>query len=314
MVPKKHGEIRNLTATETRWKRLIIRWTRPKGFAAIVLFLLLSLAVELLMVYSFQMLGLVDPTVWTGIYFIPYLNWTFAVSLSPLFHLIPLAVIIVMLSSWAYLTKYTAFIQQRAEPPKRASPQTRRKQESRRFRSLKRFSKRLTRRLQRVGRSLKSGFQKIRGVSYISQRLHFARAAVRSAIVVLLVFLSIAFLLIIVEYPDLIHRWTVNLYRSSPALLNFVVGIGQWLRGVGEALPPLGGLGSGLINALAGVAPGFRHSLEGAGTGLAGPIAQLDVVGKYVLSQNLAAWTSALIALVYGAYASSRPSRRGKGR
>jgi len=38
------------------------------------------------------------------------------------------------------------------------------------------------------------------------------------------------------------------------------------------------------------------------------------LVGKYVLSQNLAAWTSALVALVYSAYAASRPRRRPKGR
>jgi len=303
-----------LAKTETRWRRIIFRWTGRKGFAAIILFFVLSVLIEVVMVYSFQMFGLVDSNAWTGALSIPSLNWSLAISMSPLFHLLPISVIVVLLASWTYLTRYTAFIQQRVEPAKRAPPSAQRMQESRRFRSLRRFSKRLIRRLQRAGRAVTSGFQKIRGVSYISQRLHFARAAVRSAMVVLLVFIAIAFLAVNVGYPNLIYNWTVNLYRGSPALLNFVVGVGQSLRGIGEAAPPLGGLGSAAYNALVGAAPDFRHSLEGAGTALTQPIVQSSVADKYILSQNLAAWTSAIIALMYGAYVSSRPSRRAKGR
>jgi hypothetical protein len=131
---------------------------------------------------------------------------------------------------------------------------------------------------------------------------------------ILLVFMAIASLVMIIEYPDLIHSWTVNLYRGMPGLLNFVRGVGQWLRGVGEAAPPLGGLGVAINNAFVVAGPGFRRALVGAGTALTRPIVQLDVAGKYVLSQNLAAWTSAIIALLYGSYVSTRPSRRPKGR
>jgi hypothetical protein len=286
----------------------MFRWTGRKGFAAIVLFFILTVLVELLMVYSFQMLGLVDPAVLVGTLSIPGTNLSLVVSISPLLHLLPLSVIIVLLASWMYLTKYSAFIQQQVETGKRGPPPSQRMQESRRFKSLRRLSRRVTRRLQRAGRAVRTGFEKIRGVSYISQRLHFARAAVRSALMVLLVFIVIAFLTAIIEYPDLIHSWTVNLYRGSPALLNFVVGIGQSLRGISD------GVGSALFNAFAGAGPGFRQSLVNAGTALTGSIVRLDVAGKYVIAQNLAAWISAVIALVYGTYASSRPSRRGKGR
>jgi len=303
-----------LTATETRWKRLIVRWTAPKGFAAITLFFVLSVVIEVLLVNSFQSLGLVDRNVWTATLLIPYANWSFTASISPLFHLLPIGVIVVLLSSWAYLTRYTAFIPQRVEPTRRVSTPTRRALESRRFKSLRRLSKRLSQRLQRIGRALKSGVQRIRGVSYISQRLFFARAAVRSAATVLVIFLSAVLLLAVVEYPNLIHNMTLNLYRGAPAFLNFVSGTAQLFRGIGEAVPPLGELGTAINNALVGPAPGFRRSLEGAGASLTGPIIQLDMVSKYVLSQNLAAWTSALIALAYGAYASSRTYRRPKGR
>jgi hypothetical protein len=39
----------------------------------------------------------------------------------------------------------------------------------------------------------------------------------------------------------------------------------------------------------------------------------LDIVGKFALSQNLAAYAAAIIALMYGAFASTR-RRRVKGR
>jgi len=278
------------------------------------LFLALTLVIEVLLVYSFQMVGLIDRNVLTANFLVPLANWTFTVSISPLFHLLPLGVIIVLLSSWTYLTKHTAFAPQRVEPPRRVSTVTRRGQESRRFKSFRLYSKRLNRRLQRIGRAFKAGALRIPGVSYISQRLSFARAKVRSAVTVSLIFLSLAFLLFLIEYPDSIHQWTLNLYRSAPAFQNFVFGTTQWVQGVGQAVAPLGGLGAAVNNALVDAGPGFRRSLEGAGASLSAPIFALNVVDKYVLSQNLGAWISALVALAYGAYASSRSLRRPKGR
>jgi len=278
-----------------------------------ILFFALTLVLEVLLIYSFQSFGLVDRNVWITTILIPYVNWSFIVSISPLFHLLPIGVIAVLLTSWAYLTKYTGFVPQRVEPTRRVSTQPRREPEARRFKSLRRFMRRLNRRLQRFGKALRMGIQRVRGVSYISQRLFFARAAVRSAVTVLVVFFCVAFLVLLAEYPYLVYYGTVNLYRGTPVLLNFVSGTAELLQGVGQAAPPLGGLGSSVKDALVGSAPGFRRSLEGVGASLIGPIVQLDVVDKYVLSQNLAAWASALVALVCGAYVSSRPSRRPKG-
>lgn len=299
-----------MTSTETRWRRLIIRWTGRRGFFAIIIFFAISVAIEALLIFSFQMFGLVDRNIWTANLVIPYAKWSFTLSISPLFHLLPLSVIVVLLTSWTYLTKFTAFVPQRVETARRPPPSARRALESRRFKSVRRFLRSINRKLQRVGKASKSTLQRIRGVSYISQRLSFARAAVRGATAVLAVFICMILILYPVEYPDLIRSLTVNLYRGAPAFRGFVVGIAEWLRGVGKAVPPLGGLGSSVNNALVGAGPGFRHSLTSAGASLTGPVAQLDVVGKYALSQNLAAWTSAIIALIYGAYASSRPRRR----
>jgi hypothetical protein len=49
-----------LTSSETRWRRLIAKWTAPKGFAAIMIFFLITLIFEILLVYSFHSFGLVD--------------------------------------------------------------------------------------------------------------------------------------------------------------------------------------------------------------------------------------------------------------
>jgi len=299
-----------MTKAETQWKRLTVRWRGAKGFSAMVLFLFLALLLEAFLVYSFQTLGLADPSAKGTTFLVPLTNWTLGVSVSPLLHLLPLGVIIVMMCSWAYLTKYTAFVPERPEPSRRVSASTfRREQEARRFRSLRRFTRRISRRLQRVGRAVKSGVQRIRGVSYISQRLYFARATVRSALTVLLIFLSIALLLFVIEYPDVIRVLAVNLHMGSPTFRDFVLGTTQWVQGIGQAVPPLGGLGTALNNAVFGVAPGFRRALQGAGS-LTVSVAQLDVTGKYVLSQNLAAWISAVVALAYGAYVSSGSRRR----
>lgn len=294
----------------TRGKRLIVRWTAPKGLAALLLFFVLALFFEFLLVYSFQLFGLTDKNAWTGTFQIPATNWSFIVWVSPLFHLLPTAVIVVLVSSWAYLTKYSAFVPSRAETARRALPSTRRETEKRRLRGLRGFSKRISRRVRRIGRSVKAGLQRIRGVSYVSKRLYFARAAVRSAVAVFVVFLSVSLLLYIVVYPDLVYQGVVGLYKGNPSFLWLVAGTTDLVRGVGYALPPVGDLGTAINNALLGAAPGFRHGLAGVGAALTGSLVGLDVAGKYVLSQNVAAWSSALVALIYGSYASSRRFKR----
>jgi len=299
---------------ETRGKRLIFRWTAPKGFGALLLFFLLALVLEFLLVYSFHSFGLTDKNAWTGTFQIPATNWSFSVSVSPLFHLLPIAVIVVLVSSWAYLTKYTAFVPSRAEVSRRTFPSTRREIEKRRFNWLRRFSKRISRRLQKIWRSVSAGFQRIHGVSYVTRRLHFARAAVRSAVTVLGVFLSMSLLLYIVVYPDLISHGVVDLYKGNPSFLWFVTSTVDLARGVGQAFSPIGGLGTAINNALLGTAPGFHKSLAGVGAALTGSIVGLDVASKYVLIQNVTAWVSALISLIYGSYASSRLYRRPRGR
>jgi len=245
---------------------------------------------------------------------IPSTNWAFSVSLSPLFLVLPITVIVVLVSSWAYMIKYAAFVPARAEVARRTFPSARRETEKRRLRGLRRFFKRISRRVQRIGESVKAGFLRVRGVSYFSKQRYFARATVRSALVVFAVFLSMSLLLCIVVYPDLIYEGVIGLYRGNPSFLEFVRGLGNSFQGLGQALPPVSDLGTAVNNALLGVAPGFRRGLAEVGAALTGSVVGLDVTSKYVLSQNVAAWVSALVALIYGIYTSTKLHHRVRGR
>jgi len=293
---------------------LIVKWTAPKGLATILLFFAASAIIEVLLVSAFQIMGLSDSNALTSSFNVPGTNWSFTISISPLLHLLPLSVIIVMLTSWTYLANSTAFVPQRVEAARRPYQPPKRMQETGRLQSVRRFFRNLSRRLQRFSRGLRSSVQKTPGIGYVSQRLSLTRITVKSAAAVLAIFILVAVGLFFIEYPNMIYYLTLNLYMGSPAFQEFVRGIGQWLQGVGTALPPIGDLGTGINNALVGGAPRFRRSLEAAGTSLMRPIFQLDVVGKYTLSQNLAAWTAAVLALFYGGYAARRPRRRVKGR
>ena len=293
-----------MTATGTRERRHSGRWAATRSHAALILFLALSLVFEVTLIYAFQTLGLTDQHAWASVLLIPGTNWSFTVTISPLLHFLPITVIIVLLASWTYLAKSTAFLPQR-EIPRRTQPLPR-TQETRRPKTTRRFFRNLSRRLQRLGRTIKSGFGRIPGISYVSQRLSSAHGAVRSALIIILIFIAIAVGFIFVEYPNLIYNLTVNLYRGSPALANFASGTEMWFRNIGTAVPPLGDFVGSINNAFIKAAPGFRKTLEAAGTSITKPISQLDVVGKYILGQNLASWTAAIFAIIYSAYSSTR--------
>ncbi|MDH5267867.1 MAG: hypothetical protein OEW62_09350, partial [Candidatus Bathyarchaeota archaeon] len=76
---------------------------------------------------------------------------------------------------------------------------------------------------------------------------------------------------------------------------------------------PLGWLGTAINDALLAMAPSFRSALESFGKSTTGPIVTLDLVWKYAICQNIAAWASALTALTYAQY-TSHPYRRYKRR
>lgn len=297
-----------MTSQEKRWKRLIIRWTAPKGFAAILLFLASAFLLEYLVVYTFLSGGLTDEFTWIETFQVPYVNWSFTLAVSPLFHLLPLSVVIVLISSWIFLTRHIAFIPHRIESAKKTAIK-RRQPQRRIFKSIRNFFKRINRSMQKIGRGLKEAFLRIPGFSKLSRRLFFARTAIRSAMVILLAFVSLAFLAHSLAYPWWIHDIVINFYRGNPSFMSFVTGAQESLQSLGQALAPVEWIATAINNALLAAAPAFRSNLQSLGAS-AEPIARLDITGKYLLVQNLAAWICALIALAYGKYAGARRYKR----
>jgi len=281
-------------------RRLFFRWTAPKGFAAVASFLGLILLVEYLLVYSFLSLGLTDKNLLQ----LSLTSPAFTVTISPLFHLIPLGVILVLASSWIYLVKQVAVIPRGRELAKRA-PVAPRKQpligaSGRRFKALRRLSKGLSGFYRRMG----AAALRVRGVSYMAKRLHFARATVKSAVNSLAIFLGAAIVLYLLGNPKSIQDLVVSFYAANPSFLDLIQKIMGGAQAVAQALSPLGWVASALNQALLAAAPGFRSALLALGAPIVDPIVGLDLVGKYLVCQNVAAWASAVTALAYGRYVS----------
>ena len=275
-------------SSEKHRKRLLFKWTARKGLTATLLFLALALFIEYLVVYLFTSFGLTDTFLFTDL------------PISPLFHLLPLGVTVVLVSSWMYLTKHIAVVPQKKAPtkPKRQHLRTRKV----RFKSIKRFFKRISRKFGWISRPIESFYQR-----------HFAKATVKSTATIIGVFLVSILTLYTVESPSFIYEVVTGFYRANPAFHGFVLKTFEITQEIGQTLTPLGWIGSTINNALLAMAPGFRSALEGFGTSITGSMVTLDLVWKYAICQNIAAWASALTALAYGQYA-SHPYRRYKRR
>jgi len=301
-------------SSEKRWKPLFFRWTAPKGFTAMVLFSALAIVTEYVLVLFFSSFGLVDKALFTQTVQVPLTNLLFTITVSPLFHLIPIGVVVVLIASWMHLTKHIAIVPHRVEPVKK--PLTTRERRypralEKRFKPIRRFYRGIGKRFRRVSRALKGLYRRvstavlrIRSVSNVMQRLFFARTAVKSTVTVLTVFLTSIFILYAFVYPSLIHDMIVRLYAENPSFQGFVLETMRQAREIGRVLSPIGWLASTVNGALVAVAPGFRSSLEGFGAPIVGPLAKLDLVWKYALCQNAAAWFSAIATLAYGQYTS----------
>jgi len=273
-------------------KRLLIRWTTLKGLAAIILFLIISALTEYFIVLYAINLGIKDTTLLQWSIQFPGTDWIITISISPLFHLVPIAVIITLLFSWTYLARHVAVKPHEAGREK-VRPVFKRGKELKSKEAGKLTSK-ISRAVKKSFGKIKSGLLRVKGVAYLWQKIHFARATIKSALTVLLVFSAFILIVSLLAYPRLIHQTISNAYQNNPSLRNFV-------KDTAEALAPITGIFSSVNNALLSAAPGFRDFALGLGT-IIKPLADLDNAGKYLFFQNFAAWISALTTLFYGEY------------
>lgn len=283
----------NSLSTGKSQKRLIFRWATLKGLTAVLLFVIVAALMEYVVVLYARYLGIEDTMMlqWTSQF--PGIDRVVTISISPLFHLVPTAVVIALVSSWSYLTKNVAV---RPKRERKGQPATKQGTEPG-----SKDSKRLISKIRRLFSRIKAELLRIRGVAYFWSKIHFARATIKSALTVLLLFGVFTILFSLLSYPQLIY-WTVsNTYRNNPSLLSSINSVGNFATGVAEALEPAGWFCLVLNDRLLSLAPGFRAFVLSLG-GLIKPLVELDGVGKYLFFQNIAAWISALASLIYGEY------------
>ncbi|MDH5753944.1 MAG: hypothetical protein OEY95_01870 [Candidatus Bathyarchaeota archaeon] len=291
-------------------KRLVFRWTTLKGLAAIIVFLIIAALIEYFIVLYAINLGVKDETLSQWSFQFPRTDWTLTIAVSPLFHLVPITVIIALVSSWTYLTKYVAVKPKRTWKEK-VRPASKRRKEPR-LKEAGKLASKISDAVKRFFDKIKSELLRVKGVAYLWQKIHFARATIKSALTVLLVFAVFIVTVSLLAYPQLIYQTISNAYQSNPSLLGFVKSTNNFTRDIAEALAPIGWICSSINNALLSIAPGFRDFVLSLG-GLIKPLTDLDDVGKYLVFQNVAAWVSALTALFYGEYTrKSYRYRKGK--
>jgi len=261
--------------------------------AAILLFLIVAILIEYIVVLYAINLGVKDETLQQGSFQFPATDWTMTIAISPLFHLVPIAVVIALVSSWTYLTRHIA-----VKPPEKWKGKVKSISKHSKEREFKEVKK-LASKVRDFFGNLKSVLLRIRGVAYLWQKIHFARATIKSGLAVLSVFSALILLVSVLTYPQLIY-WTVsNAYRNDSLLLGFMTWISNSGKGIATALAPIGWICSAVNNALLSIAPAFRDFVLSIG-GLIKPLVELDDAGKYLVFQNVAAWVSALTVLFYG--------------
>jgi len=260
-------------------KQPMNRWTTLKGLSAIILFLIIAILAECVVVLYALSLGTEDSSLLQWSFQFPSTGWNIVLAISPLFHLVPIAVILTLTASWVYLTKHTTLRPQQTWKGKAGQvPRTGKKSQSRVSRAIGRF----------FGR-IKAGLMKVKAFAYLGERVHSSRATIRSALIVLLLFAFFTVFVSLLTYPQLIYRGVSSAYQNDPSMLGFV-------KGAGEALSPIGNVFSSLNNALLSAAPGFRDSVTSLGNVIK-PLSELDNAGKYLVFQNAAAWVSVFLAL-----------------
>jgi hypothetical protein len=228
-------------------------WTTTKGLLTIGLFLALAFIAEFFMISFFAGSGLTE---------------TYALPVSPLFHILPLAVIVVLVSSWMYVTNHIVTRPHKTSPVK--------------------VSKNRRRHQKRASKSVFSKISSIFSSSSVSsapQRRSFDRLALESTVTVLTVFLLAIILLAVLLYPNIFTKFAVGFYSETSALQGFMKAFGDVMVSVARVFD--------------GVAPGFRSVFEGIVSTNLPSLASGDILWRYVLCQNVAAWVSAFAALVY---------------
>ncbi|MCW4035283.1 MAG: hypothetical protein NWF03_07960 [Candidatus Bathyarchaeota archaeon] len=258
-----NGEEKEKMASETKNDLSTFSWTAPQGLSLIGVFVVLALICEVVMVSFFSYAGLTDISL-------------APLPISPLYHLVPLAVIVVLVSSWIYLTNNIIKSPRRTASPKVSKTRTSRRRHTKRKQTS--FTDSITNFFNKIGKALSDTDSGLHG------RLSLNEAVFESTVTLLTFFLLSAVILALLAYPRLFADFVVGLYSTTSTLQGI-------MQGLADALVPI-------VTGLNSIAIGFSNAFSG----LIGPPASLtgaDIMLSYVFCQNAAAWISALAALFY---------------
>jgi hypothetical protein len=250
---------------------------------------LLTTLLEILTVLYAISLGLKDTGLLQWSFQFPGASSSTTLTISPMFHLVPICVIVTLTFGWVYLSKRLATKRQEIRKGK-IEPLSRQRTEKRGIISKMRLA------FRDFSKRMKARFS---GINRAGQRMRLGRPTVRSAIAVLLIFGALVLIFSLFAYPDLIYQTVSNVYRANTGIRNFVEGVDGWARGAAQALGPIGWLANSINSGLLSSAPAFRDSAVGFG-GMISPLASLDDAGKYLAFQNAATLISVLLILLYG--------------
>jgi hypothetical protein len=259
-------------------RRAVIRWSPLKGSTAIIVFVAVVALAEFLVVLYAMDLGVKDMGEWTSVRPI-------TITISPLFHLVPVAVIITLSFSWIYLTKKLS------TRPLVSIGRTEIKQSPSKKSQL---AKSAAEKAKPISPSAK-------GISRIWQRIYSGRATLKSATIVFLSFVILVVLMSQLAFPGAIYQTLTSSYSNHSPLYNFVTSVANSLRGFAKAVSPIGSIANAINNGLVAASPGVRDVGMAFGS-LIGPLANLDTAGKYLFFQNAAAFISVFLVLLYGQY------------
>jgi len=200
--------------------------------------------------------------------------------ISPLLHILPLIVVLVLTLSWLYFNEILTVASYRKKREIKKGPPPKRKRGK--FAKISEF---------------------FSGINFLEslKKKTVENTTFKGAFLILIFSLVLALLTYLTAYPDLLNNATYSFLKSNTVFLGFLVGIRNFVCSIGEFLSPLGWFASSINGALKGAAPALRGSVR-VFDGLIGGLASLDANSKYILCQNLAAWVPALSVLAYGRY------------
>jgi len=283
--------------TSDSQRRSILRWTAPKNMFAVVIFIVVVVVLEYIAVSFAVSTGIKDPL---GVN-LPFVG----ITLSPLYFLVPVAVIITLTASFMHITVKIASGTRKPEVQKK--PRVRRTIRGRVYlRSVRQFTRRVVQAIGKIWHKI----LRTRGITYIALKMASSRATIRGAITIAVTFIALLLLLTIAVYPRLVPSATADFFHGNPVFLNLVTGTIVVFETISNTISPLGALASVIHGALIAIAPPFRSALEAVASPISMSLVSLNPTIKFLLAQNLAAWLVAIIAILYSYYIRIRFYRR----